>query len=251
MFNLQIVSDLHIEYKNDSIPDPLELITPSANILVMAGDIGSIYKYTQLQGFMEKLCTYFQLVLYIPGNHEYYTMDNHRSLNMGILKNKLYSLEKNIDNLYILDKSSVLINNVCIVGCTLWSDLNIPLPRFIVRIHDINATKYKNMHDEDVNYIEKMIKYCEENNYKLVIVTHHGPTYKVLEGAKKRSKFLSLYTSHLDELLNKKKVNTWICGHIHKNFDFMSKKGTRILGNQKGKPKDKIHDYNKKCIISV
>ena len=72
MSKFQIVSDLHIEYRNDQIPEPLDYITPTAEILILAGDIGSLYKYKQLVGFLEKLCVYFKYVVYIPGNHEFY-----------------------------------------------------------------------------------------------------------------------------------------------------------------------------------
>ena len=44
MTSIQIASDLHIEFKNDDVPDPLNYITPTANILILAGDIGSLYK---------------------------------------------------------------------------------------------------------------------------------------------------------------------------------------------------------------
>jgi len=69
MPKFQIVSDLHIEYRNDEIPDPLSLITPTADNLILAGDIGSLYKFNQLKGFLQNLCKYFKNVLYVPGNH--------------------------------------------------------------------------------------------------------------------------------------------------------------------------------------
>ena len=65
MVELQIASDLHIEYKNDDIPDPLDYITPNADILILAGDIGSLYKINQLEGFLIKICQYFKYVIYV------------------------------------------------------------------------------------------------------------------------------------------------------------------------------------------
>ena len=41
-----------------------------------------------------------------------------------------------------------------------------------------------------------MMKYCEKNQYKLLIVTLHPPTEKALEGAKKL-KFLSLFMQQI------------------------------------------------------
>ena len=100
MLKLQIVSDLHIEYKNNTVPDPLDLITPEADILVLAGDIGSLYKFDQLRNFMVKLCEYFQLVLYVPGNHEYYKIpENEEKISINNLLDRLEYLSNSITNL--------------------------------------------------------------------------------------------------------------------------------------------------------
>lgn len=252
MTSIQIVSDLHIEY-ND-IPNPLDLITPSADILILAGDIGSLYKLDQLKNFLEKICPCFQYVLYIPGNHEYYTVREDvvcTGQNMNQLLDRLYSISEKIPNLYVLDKSSVEIGNVCIAGCTLWSDTKIDIPNYIVRIHKMNTTVYKTKYESDLSYINKMIDYCRKNKLKLVMVTHYPPTYKALERVKKKDKFISLYASHLDGLLRRDFVDTWICGHVHKNFDFITDKGTRVVSNQKGKPRDNVLDYNPSFVITV
>jgi len=119
MTSIQIASDLHIEFKNDDIPDPLYYITPSADILILAGDIGSLYKIDQLKGFLEKLCPLFATVIYVPGNHEYYTVQNYEHLSMNKLLNRLYDIEKDIKNLYVLNQSSIVIDDICITGCTL------------------------------------------------------------------------------------------------------------------------------------
>ena len=252
MVDLQIASDLHIEYKNDDIPDPLDYITPSADILILAGDIGSLYKIEQLEGFLVKLCVHFKYVIYVPGNQEYYTFNEYVPVNMNLLLNRLYKIEQNIKNLYVLNKSSIMIENICITGCTLWSDLKITIPKFIVRIHGINNEIYTNKFNSDLKYIKKMIDYCDNNNFKLVVVTHYCPSYTVTNDCKKRDKYISLYTSNLDYLLDTNKIHTWICGHIHTNFDYLHKQdGTRIVGNQKGKPKDKIEDYSKNFLVKI
>ena len=93
--------------------------------------------------------------------------------------------------------------------------------------------------------------FCQKNNHKLVIITHYPPTKKVLdEACAKKKRFHSIYATDLDYLLDISLVQTWICGHVHKNFDFVSELGCRVVGNQKGKDKDKIIDYKKNFIIS-
>lgn len=252
MTKFQIASDLHIEYKNEEVPDPLALITPSADVLILAGDIGSFYKYDQLKSFLQKLCPYFKVVLYVPGNREYYKEPGYQSCNMNTLLSKLMRIEKSIDNLYVLNRSSVQIDDICIVGCTLWSNPTSIIPKFIVRIQGMNTRLYKQKYEGDLAYINKMIKYCQKKGLKLMVITHHCPTYSIIKSKKKKKdKYIFLYASHLDNLLTKDQVHTWVCGHIHSNFDKITEGGTHLVGNQKGKPNDNITDYNKSLIISV
>lgn len=249
MTTFQIVSDLHIEYKNNENVNPLDYITPTADVLILAGDVGSLYKFQQLKSFLSLICPHFKATLYIPGNHEYYLQDNYEPQSLDSLTDSLFSLEKSIKNLYILQQSSIVIDNICIIGCTLWSYSTIPLPKYIVRIPDMNTFLYNKKHVSDLVYIKTMIQHCKEKNMKLVVVTHHCPTSKVLHANTKKDKFRSLYVSDLDYLINEDNVHTWICGHIHQNFDF-SIQGTRIVGNQRGKPKDQITDFSKSFTVS-
>ena len=250
MVKFQIVSDIHIEYKSNEVPDPLTLITPSADILVLAGDIGSFYKLDQLKSFLQKLCPYFKVVLYVSGNHEYYKQQGYQPETMRVLLKRFINIEKSINNLYVLNRSCAQIGDVCIVGCTLWSKPAIHIPNFIVRIQGMNTNLYTQKFNSDLEYIKRMTTYCAKKQLKLLVVTHHCPTYSVIT-SKKKYKYISLYASHLDDLLTQDKVHTWVCGHIHSNFDLITEGGTHLIGNQKGKPKDKIIDYKKDLIISV
>ena len=249
MLTLQIASDLHIEYKNNEVPDPLNYITPSADILILAGDIGSLYKFNQLKTFLEKLCPHFQKVIYVPGNHEYYKEQN-QAMDLFTLEEILHSLQF-IPNLTVLNKRFLTIGEYVIAGCTLWSMPYGIVPKFIVRIHNMNTHVYKNLYLKHLRFISDTMTYCKRNKLKLVMVTHHCPTYKVMKDVKSMYKWSYLYASHLDELLHIDNVYVWICGHIHKNFDFVTPGGTRVVGNQKGKIKDNIEDYSSKFLIDL
>jgi len=253
MTTLQIVSDLHIEYNNDLCVDPLTYITPSADILIMAGDIGSLYKYDQLFSFIRDIVPHFKHVLYVPGNHEYYIPVEeqvYKPMYWFQMKQLLEQLDGSFTNFNVLDRGSVQIGDLCIAGTTLWSDIKCELPKFIVKIHGMTTEFYKTMYENDLKYITEIINHCNSNNLKLVCVTHHPPTYQTIVGSKKRKRFISLYASDLDYLLESKNIDTWICGHVHLNFDFVSEGGCRVVGNQKGKPKDSIIDYKKDFIIT-
>ena len=247
---VQIASDLHIEHSTNENPEPQDYITPVAKVLILAGDIGSLYKIDQLRKFLEKLSNLFQVILYIPGNHEFYTVAQHKTLSYKALEARLQSLES-IPNLHILNRSSVRIKDVCLVGCTLWSEPKCVVPPFIVRVQGLNTASYKRRHQEDLRYIKKMMKYCKSRNYKMIVITHHPPSYQALQGIKKNKKFESLYATNLDYLLHRKQTKLWIRGHTHKNIDFISDGGCRVVSNQKGKPKDHVKDYSKSFHVSL
>ena len=212
MPSVQLVSDLHLECIDDININPLDYITPKAPILIMAGDIGSLYKLPQLQNFLTKVCTHFEIVVYIPGNHEYYMIDNIPKLNFQSLEHKLEELDQKIPNLYILNRKSILLGDICIAGCTLWSKPEGSIPNFIVRIFGINTSNYLANHKTDLNYIKSMINYCKDKKYKLIMVTHHPPTYKVFGTAPKNRRFSYLYATALDYLLD---VSQTLLGILH------------------------------------
>jgi predicted phosphodiesterase len=251
MLNFQIMSDLHLE-TFEGHPNIESFITPRAKVLILAGDIGRIHKYEQLKTFLQKLCKNFEIVLYVLGNHEYYKVDNIPTKSMEELLQDIYKIKADINNLYILNRSSVIIDDVCIAGCTLWSQATIDIPQFIVRIPGINTAKYNAMFKQDLTYVEYMVNLCRERKLKLVVVTHHCPTYIVGQRKNKsKDKYKSLYVSNLDYLLDSSRVHTWICGHVHKNFDFYTKNGTRVVCNQKGKSHENITNFSKEKIISL
>ena len=248
---IQVVSDLHIEYRNNGYMNPLDYITPSGDILILAGDIGSLYKIEQLIQFLKGLSVYFKHILYVPGNSEYYMQTNYELRSVTDLKQLFTRIESEVPNLTVLDCKSVQIGDTCIAGATLWSDLKCEIPSYIVRIYGMTKELYLSMFQHDLKYINDITKYCQKNNLKLICVTHHAPTFKVLDGCnhRQRERFISLYVSNLDYMLTKSKIETWICGHVHFNFDFLTELGTRVVGNMFGKPRDNIEDYRKDFIL--
>jgi Icc-related predicted phosphoesterase len=242
------MSDLHIETMSDTV-SVSDFVKNSADILILAGDIGRVHKYTQLEKFLKDLCQKFEIVLYVLGNHEYYRVDNIIPKSMEDIVVDLEKIRSGIPNLYILNRNSVIIEDVCIVGCTLWSQAIVDVPPYIVRIPGMNMVKYNSLFKQDLNYIEKMVSYCQEKNLKLLVVTHHCPTFSI--SRKRSDKYKSLYCSNLDYLLDGKKIHTWVCGHVHTNFDVKTRNGTRLVSNQKGKPKDKVTDYVLDKVITV
>ena len=250
--SVQILSDLHIDHKN-MFESPFENIEPSADILLIVGDTCSIYNFDCLFNYVSTISPFFREVLFISGNHEYYTVRGIEGVDIEYLKDKLYFMEEKINNLTILDKKYIEIGDYVIAGCTLWSYFSDgEFPKYM-RVHGFNKQVYNNLHQEDVKFIKNTIHYCKNNNKKLILATHYPPTKKFNENPCYKNNYMSLYGSDLDYLINGRNVHTWIFGHNHgiiqKNINTLIR-GTHVVTNQKGRGKSAMLDYSKNKTLS-
>ena len=155
-------------------------------------------------------------------------------------------------NLYVLSQKCIKINDIYIIGCTLWTNFKEKyLPNYIVRIRNFNKKKYNIEHFKDLKFIKRMLNMIE--NKKCIIITHHPPIitndHSIKNGKKKN--FPSLYYNDLQYLIKKNKnILMWISGHTHENFD-INIDTTRLLSNQYGKIYDNITNYSKNFTISL
>lgn len=119
---IQLLSDLHLEVHPSFVPEP----APGADVLVLAGDIGSYQSGSLLQDEDFGLARFSPLpqyagwptpVLLVPGNHEYDVQDFDAAH---------ARLRATCDRLGLvwLERESVVLDNVRFVGTTLWSDFD-------------------------------------------------------------------------------------------------------------------------------
>ena len=120
--NIQLLSDLHLEAHPHFVPEP----TPGADVLVLAGDVGSYQSGSQLADDDFGLARFSPLpqhagwptpVLFVPGNHEYDAQD----FDAAHLR-----LRQTCDRLGItwLERETRVLQGVRFVGTTLWSDFD-------------------------------------------------------------------------------------------------------------------------------
>jgi predicted phosphodiesterase len=119
---IQLLSDLHLEAHPHFVPEP----APGADVLVLAGDIGSYQQGGQLGDEDFGLARFSPLpqgaawptpVLFVPGNHEYDAHD---------FDEAHARLQRTCDKWGItwLERETVVLNHVRFVGTTLWSDFD-------------------------------------------------------------------------------------------------------------------------------
>jgi predicted phosphodiesterase len=237
----QLASDLHIEYLDN--PKASDFIKKSADILVLAGDIGSLYKMEQLEKFLQELSA-FQKILYIPGNHEFYITKDIKPKPFNALLRDLFDLEKRIPNLIVMNCNSVIIDNIEFIGCTLWSDLGENFfPKYRVRIYGFSNIVYQQQYEKNLHWLKRTLGRSIIKDR--VVITHYPPV-----NLTNRDKFSYLYSNELEYLLKPSNMVIWNFGHIHVNYMY-SKNDVLLITNQKGRVKDKVVDYGKNFIITL
>lgn len=237
----QLASDLHIEYLDN--PKASDFIKKNADILVLAGDIGSLYKLDQLERFLKELSD-FEKILYIPGNHEFYMVRDIKPKPFNHLLRDLFDLEKRISNLIVMNCNSVVINDIEFLGCTLWSNLGQNFfPKYRVRIYGFTNIVYQQQYDKNLQWLKKTLSASVNPNR--VVITHYPPVNLAT-----RDKFSYLYSNTLEHLIKLSNMIVWNFGHIHKNHMF-TKNNVLLVTNQTGRVKDNVKDYVRDFIVTV
>ena len=119
---IQLLSDLHLEVHPQFVPEP----APDADLLVLAGDIGSYQNDSQVAGDNFGLERFSPLpqwggwptpVAFVPGNHEYDMQDFDAAHDR---------LRRTCDRLGLLwlERETLVLDGVRFVGTTLWSDFD-------------------------------------------------------------------------------------------------------------------------------
>jgi len=247
---IQIVSDLHIERYTDV--KAVDVLDPNADILVMAGDIGSMYRIRQLNKFLSEVCALFRVVIYVPGNHEYYRIPKLPPRPFSHLEKSMMYFSSQYSNFFYLSRSSMVIEGCDnkryqFIGATLWSDSD-HVPEKIVRIDNFDTERYKSNHQLDKKFIKGELAFANNNNLIPIVITHYPPIRDCLPSKRKKDKYVSLYVNDLEDLVSHASI--WIYGHTHYNIDKQIGK-CRVISNQLGKKKDNIQDFSASCVVEI
>lgn len=204
----KLMSDLHLEFGNPITFDKEE---PGMNLL-LAGDIHS--NMTRLEPWITNACDKFENVMMVAGNHEFYDNEYFNTLE------QLDKMDDKIDNFHFLEDANVVIEDVTIIGATLWSK---PSEHVFSQISDNYKIKYIHKRLSSDNIIEfniistEYIKYMLENTKgKKLVMTHFGPDeflcHKKWAGSPLNTYFWASgfkgYFQHAD---------MWVHGHTHES----------------------------------
>lgn len=217
----QLISDIHLEFYKE-LPPMKEILTPQAPNLILAGDICFI-KHPLFLPFFQKLSPLFKRIIYVLGNHEYYTDKDITMESVAEMEVTAQNKLSSFDNIHILQKSFLNLGKVIIYGCTLWSylsrkDFECGM-RILANTSFVRHKRTKLLHPNITNQLHLVQKNWLESSLntvwaipkKVIVVTHYLPSLKVTN--KKYTSFNKAYYSNCDELVMK--ADVWCCGHIH------------------------------------
>lgn len=211
--NIQIVSDIHLDYNDINESDFKDIIKPSAEILIIAGDLGNPFN-NNYYDFLLFYSTLFLKIFIISGNHEYYYNDIFQT------DIKIEEICSKFNNIYFLNNKYYEYNGILLIGSTLWSNIPNNLEKYhLSTINDYrnikNFTHYKSnqLFRENVDFIKNQLK----KNKKSLIITHHSPSFKCMSDEFKTDILNCCFYSNLEYLFDNTNIIGWIYGHTHYN----------------------------------
>lgn len=256
-----LISDVHLEFGDCFFEN-----TENAEVLILGGDIliaedlhdfkGPLSPYDQAllgkraqaatlyREFLQRCSRQFKHVLYIAGNHEFY--HGKYPAGMDYLREEF----KEYPNIQFLENETVEINQVCFIGCTLWTDMNKGDPTTLaianssmndyrtIRRNDMDYRRLipedtKKIHKSSIDYISQTI--LQNPNKTYVVIGHHSPSKLSTKPQYEKDYHMNgAYSSDLTELINNfPQIKLWTHGHTHHVFDYMIGQ-TRIVCNPRG-----------------
>lgn len=254
--NIQLLSDLHLETHPHFVPE----FAPGADVLILAGDIGSYQEGSMLvtQGDQDfglarfspraDLAAWPVPVFFVPGNHEY----------DGMPFEEAYArLQETCERLQItwLHRRVKVMNGVRLIGCTLWSDFEALVPQQgpltqqlkarekAERAADFYLRKTGTTLDGKPFLSDKVRAQAQADQAWLtqalsepfegvtVVVTHFAPSLKSADPRYGLTPGTAGFCNALDHLLPK--ANLWLHGHLHCAHDYVHA-GCRVVANPLG-----------------
>lgn len=251
--NFHIISDIHLEFRYYSMKSHINKnnrngIPENEEInLILAGDIGYPEQQT-FKDFIESVSKLYDNVFVIAGNHEYYKKD------IDDTKKLLKEVYDTYENIYFLDNQVVVHNDVHIIGSTLWSYVDEKDPARKYPINDYNYIKNftidesNRLYKECKEFLETSISKSNQEAKNCIVITHHIPSFSLIDPMYKDGEINSYFASNCDDLI-KKPIKLWVYGHTHLKANHNVSE-VELICNPKGYPSE-LSKYSKTIVYRL
>ncbi len=215
------------------------LIIPSADYLVVAGDLTDFTTFAYasplaqssispcyaniLFYFFDHYCTKFRKIFYVLGNHEFYNSRHGLEGTVAVYRQRLRTL--GMDNVVLLERDHVVLDDdLHVLGTTLWSEIDPYAAKFIndyaqIRMSEdrIAWTDTLAQYKGNAQWLKEQMDAIPENE-KIVVITHHLPSYDLIDPIYHNSPVNSAFASDLNDLIARTNVKAWLFGHTHSSI---------------------------------
>lgn len=254
---LHVLSDVHFEHmRSDNYIHFIDQLTKlkansPADVAVLAGDICTIgHDGKAWKRSLARLCSLYQKVLYVPGNHEYY------GNNFNDVEDFLQKQESSPDfsNLVRLDRMDTYeLDGQRFIGGTMWfadqdySQLQKNSMSDFWVIKDFEPEVY-HLHK---HFLAKLHRNLRKGD---IVVTHHMPLPESIAPMWRGSYINDFFMSdRTQDLIEPTLPKLWIHGHTHNSMDYTHTVGTskmRVYCNPLGYPNEGLNSqfWNKVTI---
>ena len=252
--HIQLLSDLHLEENSAFQPQR----APGADVLVLAGDIGSYQGGSALSALgdedfgLGRFADWPVPVIVVPGNHEYDALDfdaTHARLRATCERLGLIWLER----------ETIVLHGVRFVGTTLWADFDALAPRGpTASLADQLQARHKAFRAADyylriaattrggAPFLAEQIRehalvcqawlraaLAEPFDGPTVVVTHFAPSLRSADPRYGLRPGTAGFCNALDDLLPQ--ADLWLYGHLHCAIDWRDDSGRcRVVANPLG-----------------
>lgn len=234
---LQYASDLHLEFKANSLYLQENPLSVSGDILILAGDI-ILFEENRLvrHPFFDWCADNFRQTYIIPGNHEYYN----RTELSDSLTNFEYFLRPNVR---YLNNKSIVAEDTELFFTTLWCVIDVEqlmsvqmgvtdCHRIIYDGRGFTSKNYEVVHNHCLAWLEGALN--RSSAKRKIVVTHHCPTDRFKDLRFIESTINTAFVVRMDSFIEQSRADYWIFGHTHYNGGEATIGETQLLCNQLG-----------------
>lgn len=241
----QVITDIHLECM-DEFPDFAKLWPRLTPCLILSGDIGHISS-PLWELFMEYVNENWDVVIYVLGNHEFYSC---RHSHDSLLESYKTTIQEKWPKIHLLNNSHIGITHAGqiwnIIGSIAWGSADFSL---VLSINDfrkiksynnprehlkpISVKEYQELHNRDMEFLIKSLDEIMIEGIPTVMVTHFPLTRDGTSDpiyANQKQSIKNYYANELHDKIKNRSFLTVVSGHTHYKYDFIMD-DVRYIGN--------------------